>query len=67
MRHNIKKDDTNAWKFDGYSSGQSSATLQKGAQYEWFMHAFSSGEKDSKEFKGLDDGVKVILKQDGAD
>jgi hypothetical protein len=32
------------------------------------MHAFSSGQKeDGRAFRGLDDGVKVILKQDGAD
>jgi len=32
------------------------------------MHAFSSGQVgDSRSFRGLDDGVKVILKQDGAD
>jgi hypothetical protein len=67
MRHNIKRDDANAWKFDGYSSGQSEATLQRGVQYEWYMHAFSSGQRDSRAFRGLDDGVKVILKQDGAD
>jgi len=30
------------------------------------MHAFSSGQKNGKQFRGLDDGVKVILKQDGA-
>lgn len=67
MRHNIKRDDANAWKFDGYSKGESPATLQKGVKYEWFMHAFSSGERDEKAFTGLDDGVKVILRQDGAD
>jgi hypothetical protein len=31
------------------------------------MHAFSSGEKDHKQFRGEDDGVKAILRQDGAD
>ncbi|CAJ0748257.1 9520_t:CDS:2 [Entrophospora sp. SA101] len=46
---------------------QSEATLTRGVQYEWFMHAFSSGQQDSRAFRGLDDGVKVILKQDGAD
>jgi hypothetical protein len=67
MKHNIKRDDASAWKFDGYSQGESAALLQKGVQYEWFMHAFSSGEKDSRAFRGLDDGVMVQLKQDGAD
>ena len=33
------------------------------------MHAFSSGQKNNKKFKpyGNDSGVKVILRQDGAD
>jgi hypothetical protein len=39
--------------------------LKKDVKYEWYIHAFSSGQKDSKQFRGLDDGVKVILKQDG--
>jgi hypothetical protein len=31
------------------------------------MHAFSSGQKGGAKFRGLDSGVEVILRQDGAD
>ena len=31
------------------------------------MHAFSSGEKDSKNFRGVDDNITVKISQDGAD
>src|SRR3954464_137605 len=31
------------------------------------MHAFSSGEKDEKNFRGVDDNITVKITQDGAD
>jgi hypothetical protein len=31
------------------------------------MHAFSSGEKDEKNFRGVDDNITVKISQDGAD
>lgn len=65
MKDNIKAENNLAWKFDGYLKGESSAILEKDLEYEWYMHAFSSGQKDQRKFKGLNDGVKVILRQDG--
>jgi len=55
-----------SWRFDASASWQSDPVpLKRGVKYDWYIHAFSSGQKDNKQFKGLDDGVKVILKQDG--
>ena len=31
------------------------------------MHAFSSGEKSAKNFRGVDDNITVQITQDGAD
>jgi len=56
-----------AWKFDGTAQWSGIATLKVGVQYDWWMHAFSSGQTGGKKFRGLDDGVKVIIKQNGAD
>jgi hypothetical protein len=55
-----------SWRFDASASWSSDPVpLKKGVKYDWYIHAFSSGQKDNKQFRGLDDGVKVILKQDG--
>lgn len=55
-----------SWRFDAHASWSSDpVTLKKDVKYDWYIHAFSSGQKDNKQFRGLDDGVKVILKQDG--
>ena len=55
-----------SWRFDAHASWQSDPVpLKKGVKYDWYIHAFSSGQKDNKQFRGLDDGVKVVLKQDG--
>ena len=56
-----------AWKFDGNAKWSGFAKLEPNVKYNWYIHAFSSGQESGATFKGLDDGVEVILRQDGAD
>lgn len=66
-RRHLKRDDANAWKFDGYAQWSDSVVLPKDVKYEWYLHAFSSGQHDSANFRGVDNDITVILTQDGAD
>lgn len=61
-RKHIKEENSNAWKFDGYAQWSSKPlTIPPNVKYEWYMHAFSSGEKSTKNFQRLDDNITVRM------
>jgi hypothetical protein len=54
-----------AWKFDGQAQWEGSLDLRSDVFYNWYLHAFSTGERDKKEFRALDEkGIKVFISQD---